>query len=106
MKLFMNSPKLYPSPNDSSLTNSTRTGDELRNAMFSKTFLHGHQNKFTGFLDASQRTHERRSMEVSKQVQYNSANKTNSLSALRSRIRKARNAGCVVPKKVQARTKQ
>ena len=100
MNLFPVGVKIYPKYNNSVLNRELKVGNEVRNINKSKKILSGFNNKFTGYKDSSQYIREKASIQVSKQVEKTQPDKNNSLNYINSSLRRTRNAGSCVPKKV------
>ena len=100
MRLFPVGPKIYPHYNNSTNNLNKKIGNEIRSTEESKKILSGFSNKYTGYKDSSQLTRERASKQVSKQMQDTNPNKHNSLNEIRTALRRNRNTGTTVPKKV------
>ena len=100
MRLFPVGPKIYPKYNNNDSNIQRKMGNEIRTTEESKKILVGFNNKYTGYKDASQLIREIASKQVSKQMQNTDPNKDNSINEIRSALRRNRNAGSSVPKKV------
>lgn len=100
MRLFPVGPKIYPKINDNNAPKDLKIGNEVRKTEESKKNLQGFNNKFTGYKDASQLTRLRASMSVSKQMEDTDNNKKISNSYVNDAIRRNRNSGATVPRKV------
>mgnify|MGYP001170903688 CR=1 FL=1 len=103
MRLFPVGPKIFPNPNTSSSPLNVKMGNEIRTTNDSKKNLRGYNNKFTGYMDASQLTRLRASSNVSKQMNSTDPNKFNPRNDVNDALRRNRNAGAVVPPKVTNR---